>query len=168
MSHPAVPEVRATESTERYFADIYDYFVKRLVTIYSCSRDDAEDAMQVAFMQFVQHPPHHENIEAWLWTVAKHDLFRTLRGPRVDPIEAAEEAGLTDPALPDDASADSETLRLVLKLKSQQQTCLIMKAFGFSYAEIGEQTGQTYTWVNRHMTEGRRALRALARESESA
>jgi hypothetical protein len=37
---------------------------------------------------------------------------------------------------------------------------------GLSYREICECTGRTHTWVNRHITEGRQALRYLIDHGE--
>jgi DNA-directed RNA polymerase specialized sigma24 family protein len=44
-------------------------------------------------------------------------------------------------------------------LKADQRTALVLQAAGYSYREIGERRGWTYTKVNRCVTEGRRALR---------
>ena len=46
------------------------------------------------------------------------------------------------------------------RLKPQELRALWLKAEGFSYAEICEQTGWTHTKVNRCITEGRRAFMA--------
>jgi DNA-directed RNA polymerase specialized sigma24 family protein len=54
-----------------------------------------------------------------------------------------------------------ETMVSLRGLKSHQRLVLIMKAEGFSYNEIAALTGKTYTWVNRHLTEGRKAARRL-------
>jgi DNA-directed RNA polymerase specialized sigma24 family protein len=36
---------------------------------------------------------------------------------------------------------------------------LTLQLAGYSYKEIAERLGKTYTWVNRHLTEGRAELR---------
>jgi DNA-directed RNA polymerase specialized sigma24 family protein len=38
---------------------------------------------------------------------------------------------------------------------------LLLRADGHSYKAICELTGRTYTWVDRHISEGRQALRLL-------
>jgi hypothetical protein len=44
------------------------------------------------------------------------------------------------------------------RLKPQEVRCLLLKAEGYTYKEICELTGWTYTKVNRCLTEGRRAF----------
>ena len=41
-------------------------------------------------------------------------------------------------------------------MKPQEVQALTLKAEGYSYAEIGEITGWTYTKINRCMAEGRK------------
>lgn len=41
---------------------------------------------------------------------------------------------------------------------------LRLRGQGWSYEQIYGLTGRTYTWVNRHLAEGRTALRKLAEE----
>jgi DNA-directed RNA polymerase specialized sigma24 family protein len=46
-----------------------------------------------------------------------------------------------------------------------QRQALTLWAQGYRYKEIAERLGKTYTWTNRHITEGLRSLRqAMARE----
>ena len=52
-------------------------------------------------------------------------------------------------------------------LKPQERRAIRLKAEGYSYREITELTGWTYTKVNRCLTEGRRALRQLLAEAEA-
>jgi DNA-directed RNA polymerase specialized sigma24 family protein len=40
-----------------------------------------------------------------------------------------------------------------------RRTALTLRAPGYRYKEIQQLLGVTYTWVNRHVTEGRQALR---------
>ena len=44
------------------------------------------------------------------------------------------------------------------RLKPQEVRCLLLRAEGYSYKQICEETGWTYTKVNRCITEGRRAF----------
>ena len=66
------------------------------------------------------------------------------------------------------ASHDArEALAALAQLKPAQRTVIALKVAGYKYKEIQELCGgKTYTWVNRHITEGRAALRA-ARESDT-
>jgi DNA-directed RNA polymerase specialized sigma24 family protein len=46
---------------------------------------------------------------------------------------------------------------------------LTLQLAGYSYKEIAERLGKTYTWVNRHLTEGRAELRGrCVRELEAS
>jgi hypothetical protein len=48
------------------------------------------------------------------------------------------------------------------RLKPDQRMALLLAAAGYSYREIGQRRGWTYTKVNRCVNEGRAALRASA------
>jgi len=48
----------------------------------------------------------------------------------------------------------------LIHLTPDQRTALILLAAGFSYREIADRRGWTYTKVNRSIAEGRAALRA--------
>ena len=50
------------------------------------------------------------------------------------------------------------------KLKPSERRALSLLALGYSYREICEQTGWSYTKVNRCLAEGRAALRELAND----
>jgi RNA polymerase sigma factor (sigma-70 family) len=52
--------------------------------------------------------------------------------------------------------------RLLARLKAHERRALALQAEGYSYAEIQEITGWTYTKVNRCISEGRARLRQLA------
>ncbi len=61
-------------------------------------------------------------------------------------------------------SARARSLEALARLKPDERTAVLLKAEGFSYREIGERNGWTYTKVNRAVTEGRRRFRdVLAR-----
>lgn len=111
-------------------------------------------------MQLVRNQPERENVVGWLYTVAKHEAFAALgRDRRATPVdELPQRIGSEGPETQVEAR---ETLRLIGELRPQQRLALLLRAEGFSYQEIADRTGKTYTWVNRHLTEGRRAARLL-------
>ena len=77
-----------------------------------------------------------------------------------DPLDsiASESAGPNEQAASRERVARSrEALRA---LKPQELRALTLKAQGYSYAEIGEITGWTYTKINRCMAEGRKRFLA--------
>ena len=94
------------------------------------------------------------------YTVAKHEALALLRR-REQPAEdvGAELAGTSV----DDILEAREALRALERLKPQQRLVLCLQIEGHSYSAISRLTGQSYTWVNRHLTEGRRDLRRLPR-----
>lgn len=78
-------------------------------------------------------------------------------------------------ALPERATSDpcpaEQTLRrehartkaqALGRLKPDERRAIVLKAEGYSYAEIGAMNGWSYTKTNRCITEGRARLRQLA------
>jgi DNA-directed RNA polymerase specialized sigma24 family protein len=49
------------------------------------------------------------------------------------------------------------------RLTDNQRAALTLWAQGYRYKEIAQKLGKTYTWTNRHITEGLRALREAMR-----
>jgi DNA-directed RNA polymerase specialized sigma24 family protein len=52
-----------------------------------------------------------------------------------------------------------EARERLAQLKPDERTALLLFGLGYSYHEIGERRGWSYTKVNRAITEGRAALR---------
>jgi hypothetical protein len=52
------------------------------------------------------------------------------------------------------------------QLKPDQRIALILTAAGYSYREVGQRRGWTYTYADRCVSEGRAALRKLALASK--
>ena len=101
----------------------------------------------------------------WLRTVIKHEAFalrrqRERHSPVTDDGELADSG--TAPSATHDQAERWERLRhgaeAISRLKPQELRALLLKAEGYSYREICEITGWTYTKVNRCLTEGRRAF----------
>jgi RNA polymerase sigma factor (sigma-70 family) len=134
---------------------------------YSATPEDAEDAYQRAFEILLTKAPTASEAELvpWLKTVVKHEAFAIHRQrERATPTThdgELEEPGGREAAAHDQAERyerlhqGAETLR---RLKPQEVRCLRLKAEGYSYNEICELTGWTYTKVNRCLTEGRKAF----------
>lgn len=126
-------------------------------------RELAEDACSFAWLQLLRCGPERERVAAWLYTVAKHEALLLLaRRPTgehtFERIVAVEHL--------DDQVEAREALAAIAHLKPQQQLVLRLRLEGYSYDEICRLTGRTYTWVNRHVTEGRKALHDLLHERE--
>ncbi len=144
---------------------------------YSTNSHDADDAYQRAAEILLTHSPTGTDDELcrWLRTTVKHEALAIRR--QVERVAPAGEAQV----LPEPRSARRETAhdeaerseRLSLgaqalgRLKPQEVRCLVLKAEGYSYQEICERTGYSYTKVNRCMREGRRAFLARVASIES-
>jgi DNA-directed RNA polymerase specialized sigma24 family protein len=118
----------------------------------------AEDAASFAWLMLLQRDPNPDTAVGWVHIVARHEAFALLkRSKREQPNDdVCTLAG----AAPDPELA-RQALELTAQLKPQQRLVLRLQMHGYSYEEMCRITGRTYTWVNRHITEGRRALRQL-------
>ncbi len=104
-----------------------------------------------------------DNVMGWLVTVGRHEVLALLRKRRFetftyDGVEAAD-----GPCSPELALEAREMLELIAELGANQRRALSLRAAGYSYRELCDLTGKTYTWANRHLSEGRAALRRLSR-----
>jgi len=144
---------------------------------YSTNSHDADDAYQRAAEILLTHSPtgSDDDLCRWLRTTVKHEALAIRRQvERVAP--AGEPQGLPEPRSAHHETAHDEVERseqlslgaqALGRLKPQEIRCLLLKAEGYSYEEIGEQTGFSYTKVNRCLTEGRRAFLARVASIES-
>ena len=134
---------------------------------YAVTPEDAEDAYQRAFEILLTKAPttREEELVPWLKTVVKHECFALRRQrDRQSPVTDDGELGdrPTPPAITHDQAERFERLRqgaeALRQLKPQEIRALLLRAEGYSYREICERTGWSYTKVNRCLTEGRQAL----------
>ena len=140
----------------------HDEFVLALIRRFGVTRDQAEDAVQFAFLQLLRHQPDREYVDGWLFLTAKRELF-AHRAKRNRELATAHDTMAQTPAIAsiEDQAAGRAALRLIDQLTPHQATVLRMRIAGLSYKEIRAHTGHNHTWVNRHVTEGRAALRKL-------
>src|ERR671915_2014557 len=134
---------------------------------YAANLDDADDAYQRGLEILLRKAPstREEDLVPWLKTVVKHEAF-ALRRHRERHAPVTDDGDLGERGSPAAATHDQaeryEDLRqgaeALGQLKPQEIRALLLKAEGYSYAEICEITGWTYTKVNRCLTEGRQAL----------
>jgi RNA polymerase sigma factor (sigma-70 family) len=139
---------------------------------YAATPEDAEDAYQRGLEILLTKAPttREEELVPWLKTVVKHEAF-ALRRQRDRHSPVTDDGHLSDrptpPAITHDQAERLETLsqgaEALARLKPHEIRALVLKAEGYSYREICELTGWSYTKVNRLLTEGRRAfLRRVA------
>ncbi len=134
---------------------------------YAMTPEDAEDAYQRALEILLTKAPttREEELIPWLKTVVKHEAFALRRQrERHSPVTDDGELGdrPTPPSITHDQAERLEQLRqgaeALAELKPHEVQALLLRAEGYSYREICERTGWTYTKVNRLLTEGRRAF----------
>jgi RNA polymerase sigma factor (sigma-70 family) len=101
----------------------------------------------------------------------RHQARGDGRPPRPRAVAPASGA-LTDPldAVPADRPDPAERLeraerfadacRALAALKANERLAIVLQAQGYSYAEIADLCGWTYTKVNRSLAEGRAKLRS--------
>jgi RNA polymerase sigma factor (sigma-70 family) len=136
---------------------------------HSLCADDAQDAYQRTMEIFVRRAAtlDPERAHKWVHTVCKHEAM-AVRAQRQQLVSCEEpdldrEEARHIPS-PEERMVSFDRMRrsaeALQRLKPHELRALWLKAEGFSYAEISEQTGWTHTKVNRCITEGRRAFMA--------
>jgi RNA polymerase sigma factor (sigma-70 family) len=142
--------------------------LRRTARRFSLCADDADDAFQRAVeILLTKVPPiDGEVLTAWMQVVTRREALalrrtreRMLGVAGLDAIlsswpEPAEHAERRERV--------AEAARLLARLKRDERRAIVLQAEGYSYAEICELTGWTYTKVNRCLAEGRARLRVLA------
>jgi RNA polymerase sigma factor (sigma-70 family) len=153
-------------------------FLARVANRHAPGPADAEDALQESLISFIAKfdPAGGAEPLPWLVVTLKRECWARsrARGRAVQEASAdADEIGFVVEALEDTHPSSSpermaelgelvaETRGLLDQLKPQEREVICLKALGYSYAEIGELTGYTYTKVNRCMAEGAERLRTL-------
>jgi RNA polymerase sigma factor (sigma-70 family) len=136
-----------------------------------------EEGCGHAWEQLIRHQPERTSVFAWLRTVAYREVLRLNRKKvRESSLDAeltardgeGEGVFVLDrlPALADRHDTETalearEALRAVAGLRWRQRRVITLRLAGYSYKEIANKLGVTYTNVNRHITEGRAELREL-------
>ena len=139
----------------------------RLARRHSMCADDAQDAYQRGLEILMRHARRldAERAPGWIHTVVKHEALalnrsrrRILAGDDVD-LDAVDARTVPSPEEQvlgfERVARSAEALQ---RLKPQEVRALWLKALGHSYAQICEETGWTYTKVNRCLAEGRKSF----------
>ncbi len=135
--------------------------------------EEAEEALQDAFILFLDRfdPASEAPPLAWLTLTLKRRCWALYRLQRRGWQQRSESDGeCSDAELPggssrhpddllDLAEEVASTRSRLAELKRDERRALSLIALGYSYHEIGQITGFSYTKVNRCATEGRAALR---------
>ena len=146
---------------------------RRTARRYSLCADDAEDAFQRAVEILLTRAPDREprRLVAWMQVVTRREAL-AVRRARERILAAVRPGGdslgevacdLPGPAeLAERRDRVTAAARALGALKPDERLAIVLQAHGYSYSEIGELCGWTYTKVNRCLAEGRARLRELA------
>ncbi|MBA3420858.1 MAG: sigma-70 family RNA polymerase sigma factor [Thermoleophilaceae bacterium] len=143
--------------------------VMRTARRYTVTPEDAEDAFQRAVEIMLTKAPDIPDAELlpWLKTVVKHEAFAIRRQEDRSPLcvdgPSEADAAIAAPVpSPIEQSERFERLRLgaeaMRHLKPQEMRAMALLAEGYSYEQICDETGWTYTKVNRCLAEGRQSF----------
>ena len=134
---------------------------------FAATPEDAEDAYQRGVEILLTKAPTtaEDELVPWLRTVVKHEAW-ALRRQRQRAAPVADDGNVPEPpsevAATHDQAERIDRLRIgaeaLKKLKPQEIRALVLRAEGYSYKQIQDITGWTYTKVNRCLTEGRKAF----------
>lgn len=149
-------------------AKLFDQHHSKLVRIVRrklIGMDDGlvEDAVMFAWEQLVRRGlDDYSQVLGWLVTVATHEAYSVSRKRGREAGDEPLFYAVSEASDPQAQVEARDEVALLAQLKPQQQVTLGLLGQGYSYREICEITGKTYTWVNRHIAEGKAALRDLA------
>lgn len=150
------------------FLEKHSTRLKRSARKYSLCSADADDVWQRAIEIFITHAPSTKGPTrlAWMHTVVKHEAFAVKRH-RMRMLGGVD-GDFDSSDLVCDQPGPEDQLQLIERisradaalqlLKDAEAKCLILKAQGYSYDEVAEITGFSWTKVNRSISEGRRSF----------
>lgn len=104
----------------------------------------AEELTQEVFIKLYEQPPQHENVGAWLNTVAARTAYNYLRDDKAHRQKEMDEfqpTAWTDISAEDAAIQNDETRathEALSLLSVRDRTCLLMKHSGYKYSEIAD------------------------------
>jgi RNA polymerase sigma factor (sigma-70 family) len=159
---PVAARDRAAALYARLQPQLYAHVRRRIIG------DDTliEDACANAWAIYLQRPPETSDdgkLLAWLCVVARHEAYRLGRTiTRERPVEELADSVVSRHGQPERYAHARDALRALASLRPLQRETLALFVAGHSYKEIQAIRGVTYTNVNRHIAEGRAALRAIA------
>jgi DNA-directed RNA polymerase specialized sigma24 family protein len=138
-----------------------------------------EDACQFAWTVLLRRPDINLDSRglAWMTLIAAREAWRATAATAEPPVGRyafsgardvlSEHGGPPGPTLEDriiDRERHHQRCGDLAALKPAERQALGLHAVGYTYMEIAELTGASFTAVNRRLTEGRARLRRLARQ----
>jgi RNA polymerase sigma factor (sigma-70 family) len=163
-------------ATARAAADLlgrHGPMLLRIARRHSLGYEDAEDALQRASEILLTKAPSLDpaRLIAWMAVVTKHEAMAVRRSRErlvrclatdtaaFDPLDALAADAPQPAERAERRDAVAEAARSLAALKANERIAIVLQAEGYSYAEICEMLGWTYTKVNRCLAEGRAKLR---------
>ena len=167
----ALPLSRLATRT-REATNLYRELRKPLLRYLGCiglTPDEAQDVVQDAFVSLQRHLAaggSRENMRSWLFRVA-HNAARNRQKSyerrHGAPLDDAVESAMVDQATPEHAVLEKEKFRrlrcAVRLLSGSERECLLLRAGGLRYREIGEVLGISTSTVGDTVE---RAIKKLA------
>jgi RNA polymerase sigma factor (sigma-70 family) len=138
----------------------------------SLCADDAEDAFQRAVEILLTKSPDRppQALIAWMQVVTRREALavrrareRLLTAWRDEPGDVIAQMLCDRPGPLEQAERRDRiaaAARALAALKPDQRLAIALQAHGYSYVEISELCGWSYTKVNRNLAEGRAKLRS--------
>lgn len=173
ITRPRTSDDRSERATT-LATNLYATHRRRLLSIANHnapSPEDAEEALHDAFVLFINHfdPDSAAPPLAWLtltlkrrcWASHRHlQLTQRLTSPTGHlPAQAIRNTLRLPEELLEATETTQHARHLIAHLKPNERRALTLLALGYSYREICDLTGWTYTKVNRCIAEGRARLR---------
>ena len=156
-------DVRLKGDEAALFTEHHERLERAVASAVTAPHQVIEDACAFAWLQLLRTEPEREAIFAWLKVVAIREAIRLMTHKPAEPLETPS----GEPAVEPEAAVDVETecaareaLAAVAALPARQRRVLGLQVAGYSYAEIGERTGDSYRTVDRQMARARRSLQA--------
>lgn len=178
ISLEANPLPDVSDVNERLLEELYDTYSRplfRYALMLTCSRDDAEDAVQVVFIRIAREWKRFvkvENVKAYLFSAIRNAAFNILRGRR--RREALQESicaafQLDQQTMDSGDQTESRILCEVLdELPVDQREVLMLKIFDeMTFKEIADTVGASINTVASRYRYGIEKLRAALEANDN-
>jgi RNA polymerase sigma factor (sigma-70 family) len=183
MSSDVNNEPLASVTGEELFEVVFTRYyplVYRLAFRCTGQSDEADDIAQEVFLRFYRTPPRAASEgerRAWLCRVATNLSLNALRDrqrrasheEKAGSVSAVEEVAQLDPERQAIAREQAALVRAILaELPERQQTYIILRSAGLSYAEIAQVTGVAAASVGSLLARAEREFRRRYHERATA
>jgi DNA-directed RNA polymerase specialized sigma24 family protein len=179
----AVSPTTRSEQIAAFYRRHADRIRRTVAAVVHASVETIEDACQTAWAFRLRRDDVSVDDRGanWLITVAIRQAWQLALSSRETPVGTFQGVAGGDDDVPEPADrlatdTDEQALSRIeaaervvdlQALKARERRELYLKALGYSYGEIAQLTGSTYTEVNRRVVEGRARLRTLQAEREN-